>query len=91
MTNKANYIILKKILGYIFIILAILLCIVIIGQISTFINTIIGVFSIFTGKLNAGEIGNAMGHLFYWAIYITLIVIFWKYGRKWTKKNISKY
>jgi hypothetical protein len=52
----------KRIFGFVFIPIAILLTLAIIGQLPTLILVVISFFSIFTGKLNSFQVGEAFGH-----------------------------
>ena len=49
----------KRIFGFVFIPIAILLTLAIIGQLPTLILVVISFFSIFTGKLNSFQVGEA--------------------------------
>ena len=77
----------KRVLGYIFIALFIVLAIAVIGMLSSLTKAIGGFFRIFTGTLNSEQAGAVTGSLIYWALHFTLMSIFWKYGRRWTKKG----
>lgn len=73
----------RKILGYIFILLAILLIIAFIGQITKAFAAIVGFFVIFTGRLSVDDVGYAIGHFVYWVIHILAIFFLVKYARRW--------
>jgi hypothetical protein len=79
----------KRIFGYIFLGLSVILMVSIVGQILNLIAAIFGFFKIFTGTLNGYETGRAMGALFYWVIYFFATFLLWSYGRKWTRKNAA--
>ncbi len=75
----------RKIFGYIFIALAVLLAMTIVGQLPSLFGAIIGFFRIFTGSLETGQIGYVLGKLFYWIAHIAITIALWTFGRKWTK------
>ena len=61
----------KKILGIIFIALALLLTLAFVGQLPALFQVIINFFAAFTGKLYSSQIGEVFGHLnlLGWAFY----------------------
>lgn len=71
----------KKIIGYIFIALAIILTLTAVGLLSKLIGTIFGIFKIFTGALDSYQIGKIIGSSIYWTVHITLAIKLWIYGR----------
>jgi hypothetical protein len=75
----------RKILGYIFIVVAIILTFAIVGQLPKLIGTIFGVFKIFTGALDSYQVGIVIGESIYWLIHIALTNTLWIYGRRWIK------
>ncbi len=77
----------KKILGYIFILLACVLSLAIIGQLPAIIGIFFSIVHIFTGKLNGFQIGEIIGQIIYWAVHFALTTALWKYGIKWSKKQ----
>jgi len=80
----------KKILGYIFIALAIILTLAIVGLLPKLIGTIFGIFKIFTGALDEYQIGKIIGTTIYWTIHIALTITLWIYGRRWIKKTTKQ-
>ena len=76
----------NKVLGYIFIVLAILFSFSILGGIPQFVETIVGLF---TEKANGIESGRAMGAFIGWLVKIALTIALWIYGIKWTKRTRS--
>lgn len=80
----------RKTFGYIFIILAIILTIIIIGLLPSLFKAVINLFKIFTGKLDSSQIGYAIGSFIYWGIHISLTILLWIYGKKWTSKVTIK-
>ena len=79
----------KKFFGVVFIILALLLTLAILGQLPSLFEVIINFFRIFTGKLNSSQVGEEIGHVIYWTVHFTLTIIFWKYGIQWLKKKVQ--
>lgn len=77
----------KKIIGYIFIILAITLTLAIIGLLPTLFGVVISFSQIFTGKLNGFQIGEVFGQLIYWIIHFVVTILLWKYGIRWVSKK----
>ncbi|MCC6279124.1 MAG: hypothetical protein IT262_00885 [Saprospiraceae bacterium] len=76
----------NKVLGYIFIVLAILFSFSILGGIPQFVETIVGLF---TEKANGIESGRAIGAFIGWLVKIALTVALWVYGVRWTKRTRS--
>ena len=81
------FMITKRILGVIFIIIALLLTLAILGQLPTLFQVIINFFAVFTGKLSSSQVGEVIGHIIYWAVHFTVTIMFWKYGIDWLKKK----
>ena len=73
----------KKISGYLFIVIAVLLILALFGQFSAFLSSVENFLLTFTGRLTAYEAGEAFGHLIYWTIHILAIILLLKYARKW--------
>ncbi len=81
----------KKVFGYLFIALAAILTLAILGQLQALLSAISGIFIIFTGKLNGYQSGVLFGHFIYWVIHISLTVLLWNYGIKWTKRQRDQH
>ena len=79
----------KKIFGFIFIFLASILSLAIVGQLPALFGTILGFFKIFTGKLDGYQIGETIGHIIYWVIHFVATIALWKYGIRWSKKQVE--
>lgn len=77
----------KRIFGYLFIVLAILLTLAIIGQLQGLLGALFGFFKIFTGTVDENGVGYALGMITYWIIHFFLTITLWNYGRKWIKTN----
>jgi len=79
----------KRILGFIFILLACILTLAIFGQLPALFGAIFGFFKIFTGKLDIAQAGEKSGHFIYWIFHFIATIALWKYGVKWSKKQIE--
>lgn len=79
----------KKIFGYIFIILASLLSLGILGRIISIITLIIGFFYLITGTLDSYQTGKVLGGLAFWAFYFGATFVLWRYGLKWKKNKLN--
>lgn len=77
----------RRIIGYIFIVVAIILTLTIVGLLPKLIGTIFGIFKIFTGSLDSYQIGKVIGTAIYWTIHIALTITLWIYGRRWIKNK----
>jgi hypothetical protein len=75
----------KKIFGFIFIIVAVILTLTVVGLLPKLIGTIFGIFKIFTGSLDSYQIGKIIGTAVYWTIHIVLTIGLWIYGMRWIK------
>ena len=81
--------ILKRIFGYVFIVLAALLTLVIVAQLPTLFGVVVSFFKIFTGKLRSYQIGETIGHVIYWIAHFAATMALWKYGVKWSRKQVN--
>lgn len=77
----------KKLFGYIFIIVSIILILVSVGMLSSLLQAIFGFFYIFTGSLDSYQIGKVIGQLFYWGFYFGIAITLWIYGRRWIRSE----
>lgn len=80
---------LKRITGFILILIAIVLTLAIFGQLPELFGAIFGFFKIFTGKLDSYQIGEISGRIIYWIVHIISTLALWGYGIKWSKKQIQ--
>ena len=80
----------KRIFGYVFIVLAALLTLAIVGQIPTLFGVVASFFKIFTGKLNSYQIGETIGRIIYWIVHFAATIALWKYGVKWSRKQVNE-
>jgi hypothetical protein len=79
----------KRICGIIFILLASLLTLAIVGQLPTLFGVFIGFFKIFTGKLDSFQIGEVIGHIIYWIFHFVATIALWRYGVIWSRKQVK--
>jgi hypothetical protein len=79
----------KRIFGFIFIFLASILSFAIVGQLPVLFGNILGFFKIFTSKLDSYQIGETIGHIIYWVIHFVATIALWKYGVRWSKKQVE--
>jgi uncharacterized membrane protein len=79
----------RKIFGYIFIVVSIILILAIVGQFAKFLDAIVGIIKIFSGQLNSYQIGQVIGIFIYWMFHISLTIFLWTIGRRWTKYTIK--
>lgn len=77
----------KKILGSVFIVLAILLILTIVGQLTKVIAAIAGMIKIFTGSLDSHQTGEVVGVIIYWVAHFAATFALWKFGIKWIKNK----
>ena len=81
--------IIRKIFGCIFIIIAIFLSVGVVGQLPKFIGVIFGLMKLISGKLDSYQTGRLFGHLTVSAIHIGLMVTLYIIGFRWLKKPKS--
>jgi hypothetical protein len=77
----------RKIFGYIFLIIAILLTVAIVGQLYQLFAAILGIFKIFSGELDSYQVGLLIGTFITWLFLIALTIFLWIIGRRWIKKS----
>jgi thiol:disulfide interchange protein len=75
----------RKIFGFAFIVVAIILALLIVGQFSKLFIVFVGVFKAFRGQLDSYQVGQVIGTLIYWICHIALTVLLWTIGRRWIK------
>lgn len=80
---------LKRILGLVFLLLASLLTLAIIGQLPTLFGIVLGFFKIFTGKLDNSQIGEIIGSILFWVFHFAATIVLWKYGVRWSGKQVK--
>jgi hypothetical protein len=76
----------KKIFGYIFIVLSVILILAIVGQVQRLLQETFGFFKVFRGNLDTYESTKAITKFVFWILHFALVICLWTYGRKWTKK-----
>jgi len=75
----------KRVVGYLFIVVAFFLTIAFIMQLGSVIKIFIGIVLTISGKIGAEAAGEVFGHLIYWSIHVFITIMLWKYGTKWIK------
>lgn len=80
----------RKIFGYIFIVVSIILTLAIVGQLAKFLGAIVGVIKIFSGQIDSYQVGQVIGTFIYWVFHISLTIFLWTIGRRWTKNKNTK-
>lgn len=78
---------LKKISGFVFVALAIILSISFVQRFNEFISSILGVLQIATDNPEAFKAWYNIGTMTYWVIHIGLTTVFWIFGLRWTKRR----
>ena len=77
----------KKILGYIFMVIAVILGVVIVGQLPQLVGAIFGLFKIFTVQMSSYQAGQQIGIFIYWVLHIAITITLIVIGNRWTKKQ----
>ena len=77
----------KRIFGIVFIILALLLTLAIVGQLPSLFGALFEFLAIFRGNLESYQVGYALGHVIYWALHFVATIVLWKYGVRWSRKQ----
>lgn len=81
----------KKIFGYIFLVLSGLLALAELATLDSLLRDIGRFLAIFSGSLDAYEAGEAVGGIIAQIAIILIIILLWKYGRKWTTKATEEH
>jgi hypothetical protein len=76
----------KHLLGWIFILVAIILTLAILGQLASLFSAIFQFFAIFTGEIDSYQIGRAIGGLIYWVFHFAATIALWRFGLRFIKK-----
>lgn len=74
----------KKILGYIFIVIAVILTLTLITLLPKFMKVLLAMFK---NDSNSYEIGYSVGYLIFLIIQTVITIILWKIGIRWTKRS----
>jgi thiol:disulfide interchange protein len=77
----------KKIFGFVFIALAIILGVALIGQFHAVDSAVKGIFMALTGQLEPYQTGRAIGKMIYWVAHIMGMYLLWIYGRRWVREG----
>ncbi len=73
----------KKIFGYLFIVIAVILTLAIIALIPQFVKKLLAIFNT---NSNSYEIGYSVGYMLFFIIQTFINIILWIVGIRWTKK-----
>ena len=73
----------KKILGYIFIVIAAILTLAIIALIPQ----LMAILAALKDNSNSYEIGYSVGYIVFLIIQISITIILWRVGIRWTKRS----
>ncbi len=79
--------IIKRILGFLFLALAIMLSLAMLAQLPLIFKAITGLLRIFTGRLDAEQFGYSIGILICSGLFIGAAIALWIYGLKWVKRK----
>ena len=79
----------KKVFGYIFIALSIILALAIVGQASQLMADVIAFVKAISGQLDAYNSGKIIGKFTYIILHLTITICLWLVGRRWTKKPVQ--
>lgn len=73
----------KKIFGYLFIIIAVILTLTLITLLPRFMKVLLAMFK---PNSNSYDIGYSVGYIAFLIIHTIVTIIFWRLGIRWTKK-----
>lgn len=77
----------KRIFGYIFLLLAIILTLLVIRILPDLMYEIINLFlSLIEGAIDIYNIGFILAKIVYYVVYFIMLALLWIYGIKWIKK-----
>lgn len=77
----------KKLLGFLFIAISIILALAIVGQLPRLFQETFLFFKVFTGRMVAYDSSKAITKFIFWILHFSLVGIFWSYGMKWARKT----
>lgn len=80
----------RKILGYLFIALAVLLSFAFIGSLPMMIRIPVLMLKLVLGKLEAYNAGYVIGQFIYMVGYIAALYFLWRYGLKWSRMKAER-
>lgn len=75
----------RKILGYLFIALAIPMTLAILGKTIQLLTTLTEMIRALTAGLDAYQMGKVLGVIIYWSIHFSVTFLLWRYGIKWIR------
>ena len=79
----------KRILGVVFIILALVMTLAIVGQLPSLFAALFGFFELLTRHLSSFQAGEVFGRLFYWILHFAATIALWIYGIRWSGKQVK--
>lgn len=74
----------KRIFGYLFIIIAVILTLTLIVLLPKFMKVLLAMFKT---ESNSYEIGYSVGYIIFSIIQTVITIILWKVGIRWTKRS----
>ena len=74
----------KRILGYIFIVIAVILTVTFIAFLPKFMKVLLAMFKT---DSDSYEIGYSVGYIAFSIIQTVITIILWKVGIRWTKRS----
>lgn len=77
----------RKIMGFVFILIAIILFLAIIIQLHEVAEIIKNIFNLILGRLDSYQSGYTLGKVFYLILHIGLAIMMLIIGKKWVRKN----
>lgn len=77
----------NKFFGILLYIVGVLFTLAFIGQLTSFLEIIVGLAKLFSGDLTASQVGYLMGSILYWMVHFAIIFFAFKYGSKLFKKK----
>jgi hypothetical protein len=80
----------KKLLGYIFLVMAVLLSFAFVGSLPTIIRIPVMILKLILGKLEAYDAGYVIGQFIYMVGYVATLYFLWRYGVKWAKMKTER-
>lgn len=77
----------KRILEVLFFVLAVFLLLPTLTQVPVLFRAVGDLFQSLSGKLEAYDVGYAIGIIGTWVVQLLLVIFFFSFGRKWTRKQ----
>ncbi len=77
----------NKFFGILLYIIGALFVLAFVGQLTTFLGSILALTKIFSSEINSSQVGYIIGGLVYWILHFAVIYFAFKYGTKLFKKK----